>query len=178
VHIDPVTKERAVINRNRRFSYNYFPNEKKTRCFLRDVRSRKQWEVGEATKDLLEIFKDMTDSKVIGFFLTGKSDAEIRINHSQSDYLKREALIDSFKKLKFAELLKFDGYDAYYLIPHGKNLKTVDGEFDKDFDTSVDWDDQKQVKKAIRSVQKDFTNHMKDRLVSRVLLNKFIDHIC
>jgi hypothetical protein len=93
------------------------------------------------------------------------------------DHKKSEKLMDSYKQSKFAELTNVDGYDAYYIIPHGSGLSLISDEFEGEIDTTVDWNDQKQAKKAMRSVAKEFASQMSEKMVSRVLLNRFIEHI-
>lgn len=147
------------------------------KCYIRDMKTRRQWEIQNSTEDLLNVFKDITNAKVIGFYLTSKRDAQSKIEQFVEDKNRATQLYENFKQYKFAELSAVEGYDAYYIVPNGKNLGVKQDLFEKEFDHSIDWDNEKEAKKAMRSAQRDFTNHMKDVVVSRVLLNKFIDHI-
>lgn len=145
--------------------------------YIRDMKTRKQWKINGTTSSLLNIMKEQTGAKVIGFFLARKRDAQSKIDSMIRDYRKSEKLFDSYKEAKFAELTNVDGYDAYYIVPNGKGLSLVSDEFESDIDTTIDWNDQKQAKKAMKSVAKEFANQMSEKMVSRVLLNRFIDHI-
>jgi hypothetical protein len=159
-----------------RYSYNdtRTPTD---RCFLRDAKTRRQWEVKNGTTTLLNILREQTGAKVIGFFLTKKRDAQNRIEWMTRDRVKASALVDSFKKNKFAEVTDVEGYDAYYIVPNGRELNLANEEFQGEIDTTIDWEDKKAVKRALKSVSRDFTNHMAEKMVSRVFLNRFIEHI-
>ena len=147
------------------------------RNYIRDLKTRKQWQLDFSTSSLLNIFREQTGAKVIGFFLAKKRDAQSKIEVMARDTKLADKLMSSFKESKFAEILNTDGYDAYYIIPNGNGLNVVSDEFDGEIDTTVDWNDQKQAKKAMRSVAKEFASQMSEKMVSRVLLNRFIDHI-
>ena len=147
------------------------------RSFIRDLKTRRHWEVSNPTKTLLNILREQTGAKVIGFFLAKKRDAQYRIDAMTKDRIKGEELLENFKKHRFAEITGVDGYDAFYIIPNGSGLSVASDEFESEFDDSIDWSDQKQAKKAMKSVQREFANQMSQKVVSRVLLNRFIDHI-
>jgi hypothetical protein len=162
----------------------YFPCERygsysrtKDRHFIRDLKTRNQWEIKSITSDLLNILREEAGVKTIGFHIIKKRDVGYLITRHTQNVKDEEKHLDNFKNHKFAELTKIPGYDAYYLIPSGTNLSLNDDEFSSDVDTTVDWEDEKQAKKAMRAVQKNFSNFMKQRVVSRILLNRFIDHI-
>jgi len=57
------------------------------------------------------------------------------------------------------------GYDEYYFVAGGSNLRIDDGEL------AID-DSMTRGKMA-----KGFTNYMKGKVVNRVLLNKFVEQI-
>lgn len=147
------------------------------RCYLRDTKTCKQWEINDSTRDVLNILKESAGVKTIGFHIIRKRD----IAHSVCRYVKNnqeeQKHLDNFKNHKFVELNCMPGYDAYYLIPSGTNLTVSDDEFETNVDTTIDWNDQKQAKKAMKAVQKSFTNFMKQKVTSRILLNRFIEHI-
>ena len=159
--------------------YSRFHSHKSSteRNYMRDLKTRKQWQLDFSTSSLLNIFREQTGAKVIGFFLAKKRDAQSKIEVMARDTKLADKLMSSFKESKFAEILNTDGYDAYYIIPNGNGLNVVSDEFDGEIDTTVDWNDQKQAKKAMRSVAKEFASQMSEKMVSRVLLNRFIDHI-
>jgi len=176
-YIDEVGREVYVDVRMSRTSRMFYNSSRAEKCYIRDMATRKCWDIKHSTEDLLNIFKELTDSKVIGFYLTGRRDAQFKIEQFVLDKPKAHTLYENFKQMKFAELTSVEGYDAYYIIPSGKSLSIKHDKFEREFDASVDWENEKEAKKAIRSIQKEFTTHMKDVVVSRVLLNKFIDHI-
>jgi hypothetical protein len=148
-----------------------------SRSYIRDLKSRKQWLIDMSTTTLLNILKEQTGAKVIGFFLAKKREAQSRIEQMTQDRKRSDELMDSYKKNKFAEVTNVDGYDAYYVIPSGSGLNVTSDEFSTEVDTTVDWEDEKQAKRAMRSVQKEFANQMTQKMVSRVLLNRFIENI-
>ena len=157
--------------------YYYNTPAKQEKSYIRDLKSRKIWAISESTSTLLQILREQTGAKVIGFFLAKKRDAQHKIENMSRDRKASETLIENFKKNKFAEINNVHGYDAYYIIPSGSGLSVSGEEFEAEIDTTVDWDDQKQAKKAMKVVQKEFTNQMTQKMISRVLLNRFIDHI-
>ena len=159
------------------FPHYYSASNPRERNFIRDLKSRKQWEVKGSTPTLLNILREQTGAKVIGFFLARKRDAQMRIENMSRDRNKSAALVDNFKKMKFAEMNNVMGYDAYYIIPNGTSLSVSTDEFESEIDTTVDWEDEKQAKKAMKMVQKEFASQMSEKVVSRVLLNRFIEHI-
>lgn len=154
-----------------------FPRNANSRNYIRDLRTRKQWLIENSTTTLLNILREQTCAKVIGFYIARKKDAQSKIEHMTQDRKKSEELMESFKKNKFSELNNVDGYDAYYIIPNGSGLNVSSDEFESEVDTNIDWDDEKQAKKVMRSVQKEFATQMSQKMVSRVLLNRFIEHI-
>lgn len=159
-------------------SYHRYGNRNSTeKSYIRDMKTRKQWAINGSTASLLNIMKEQTGAKVIGFFLAKKREAQSRIDSMIRDYKKSEKLMNSYKESKFAELNDVDGYDAYYIIPNGSGLSLTSDEFEGEIDTTVDWNDQKQAKKAMRSVAREFATQMSEKMVSRVLLNRFIEHI-
>lgn len=155
----------------------YFSKKDATKCYVRDTKTFKQWEVKNYTQDMLNILKEVADVKTIGFHIIRKREANYVINRLSPNSQQMEKQLDSFKNQKFCELSNMPGYDAYYLIPSGNSLNVADDEFTVSVDSSVDWNDEKQAKKAMKTVQKSFNNFMKQRVVSRILLNRFIEHI-
>lgn len=155
----------------------YSTANQNSRNYIRDLKTRKQWLIDNSTTTLLNIMREQTGAKVIGFFLAKKRDAQGRIEQMTQDRKRSDALMDSYKKNKFAEINNVDGYDAYYIIPSGSGLNVTSDEFESEVDTNIDWQDEKQAKKIMRSVQKEFATQMSQKMVSRVLLNRFIEHI-
>lgn len=148
-----------------------------TRHFIRDVKTRKQWEIKNSTSDMLNILREAAGVKAIGFHIIRKRDVGYIIGRYVTNSTEEEKHLDSFKNQKFTELTSMPGYDAYYLIPSGSNLSLGDDEFEGQVDTTIDWDDEKQAKRAMKAVQKSFNNFMKQKVTSRILLNRFIEQI-
>lgn len=172
-YLDDTGKE-SYINSN--WTYYGAPASSE-RSFIRDLKSRKQWEVFNSTKTLLNILKEQTGAKVIGFFLAKKRDAHNKIENMTRDRAKSDELLECYKKYKFAEITEVHGYDAYYIIPSGNGLSVDSDEFEPEDTGPVNWEDPKEAKKAMRAVQREFASQMTQKMVSRVLLNRFIDHI-
>lgn len=144
--------------------------------YLRDIKTRQQWQIKDSTPDMLNILRETAGVKVIGFHIVKKRDAQnIILRHTKPG--QQDKQLSTFKNEKFCELNNIPGYDAYYLLPGGSGLSVGEDEFRTAVDTTVDWDDDRQAKRAMKAVQKDFNNFMKNRVTSRVLLNRFIDHI-
>jgi hypothetical protein len=147
------------------------------RCYLRDPKTCKQWQIFDSTKDTLNILREVAGVKTIGFHLVRKREIVNNISRYAQDYNQEQKHLENFKNHKFVELNNIVGYDAYYLIPSGSSLNVSANEFETNVDTTVDWNDHKQAKKAMKAVQKDFANFMKQKVTSRILLNRFIEHI-
>jgi len=155
--------------------YGY--NRSSERCFLRDIKTRKQWEIKDTTAGALTILRELTGVKTIGFHIIRKRDVSWAIGRHCKNTTEEGKHMENFKTHKFVEFNSVPGYDAYYFIPAGSNLNVSDDQFNGNIDTTVDWDDQKQAKKAMKTIQKNFNNFMKQKVTSRILLNRFIDHI-
>jgi hypothetical protein len=145
--------------------------------YVRDVKTRKQWEIKNTTNDMLNILRETAGVKTIGFHIIRKRDVSHVVGRYTKNSKEEQEHVECFKNNKFAEMTNIPGYDAYYLIPSGSSLNVGDDEFEGTVDTTVDWNDEKQAKKAIKVVQKNFNNFMKQKVTSRILLNRFIEHI-
>lgn len=167
------TNENKYFSSQRRFGWGT-ASEK---YFLRDVKTRKQWEIKNTTSDMLNVLRETTGVKVIGFHIIRKREANYVVGKYVTSSTELDKHMSSFKDHKFCELTNIPGYDAYYLIPSGNNLSVGAEEFESHIDTSIDWEDQKQAKKTMKAVTKDFNNFMKQRVTNRILLNRFIEHI-
>lgn len=156
----------------------YAPSRRTEKYFVRDVKTRKQWEVKNATADMLNILRETTGVKVIGFHIIKKREVGYTISRYVANPKEVDKHVETFKQHKFAELTNVSGYDAYYMIPSGDGLSvSPDSDFDSNIDTTVDWEDEKQAKKAMKNVTKSFKNFMTQKMTSRILLNRFIEHI-
>lgn len=145
--------------------------------YARHKNSSKSWHLTKAPRDrtsarytsinltanLIDMFRDITQSKMIGFYVTSLEQASSLIR-SLSPVADANKQISSFEDKHFAEIRE-NGYDSYYLIPEGKNLLSRGDKVDFSESTSQNL------------VYKQFIRAMSKKKSSRVLLNKFIDHI-
>jgi hypothetical protein len=171
---------------NNYYNYNTFGDYRNSiknkdqfapKYYIRDMTTRNQWEVKKsATETMLDILKEQSGVKVIGFHITRRSEARNIISNYESDIKKANEIFESFKTNKFCEFLNKNGYDAYYIIPSGSSLNVGSYE-DGGIDTSIDWDNEKAAKKAMKVAVKSFQTTMKARIMNRIMLNRFIEHI-
>lgn len=148
----------------------------KTNLYVRDNQTKKVWKVDNdnPTRTMLNLVKETEGCKVIGFHIVNTRDVKYYLNANKIKDTEKH--LSEYKKDKFSEILDINGYDAFYLIPSGNSLGVDDTEFTTEKNVNVD--DKKETRKAIRSVAKEFEKHMSNKFVSRILLNRFIDHIC
>lgn len=156
--------------------YRYAHNAK-NRYFIRDPKTFKQWEITDSTKTCLDILKNVSGVKVIGFHIVQKREIEYKLRNLELNAKDIDSKLSCFKENKYCEVNNVGGYDAYYFIPSDKNLRIESSEFEPTIDTTVDWDDQKQAKRTIKAVTKNFNTFMKQKVTNRILLNRFIEHI-
>lgn len=159
--------------------YRHWSNNcAKYNFYIRDSVTKKQWCLHDTTKDSFNLLREVAGVKVIGFHLCSRNDAKRILERAYvRDDKKAEAALHNLKVNKYSEINSMRGYDAYYLLPSKDGLAVGSGEYDPEVDTTIDWDDEKESRRAIKSVVKDFNNFMKNRLVNRVFLNRFIEHI-
>jgi polyhydroxyalkanoate synthesis regulator phasin len=121
------------------------------------------------TTGLLEMFRNVTGSNVIGFYLIGNATPSQIYSYGKhygkyfSDTETKSASM-SIRKLKFATI-KIHGYDKFFLMPNGKNLEVGEEEIEAKAGAS-----KNDIKKAFLKLQK-------NKLANRVFLNKFIEEI-
>jgi hypothetical protein len=121
------------------------------------------------TTGLLEMFRNVTGSNVIGFYLIGNATPSQIYSYGKhygkyfSDSETKSASM-SIRKLKFATI-KIHGYDKFFLMPNGKNLEVEEEEIEAKAGAS-----KNDIKKAFLKLQK-------NKLANRVFLNKFIEEI-
>ena len=165
--------EGKYIGTSRRFGWN----AQKLNHYIRDPKTRKQWQIKDCTSDMLNILRETNGVKVIGFHIIKKRELSYLLGRTVTSDTELNKHLDNFKNNKFCEINNISGYDAYYMIPAGNTLSVGSDEFEGNVDTTIDWDDQKQVKKTLKAVTKNFSNFMKQKMTNRILLNRFIDHI-
>ena len=115
--------------------YKYFNTDRygygrtTERYYVRDVATRKQWEVKDSTADMLKMLREMTGVKTIGFHIIRKRDIAHAISRCSKNSQEETKHNDTFKNHKFVEINNIPGYDAYYYIPSGSNLTVSDDQF-------------------------------------------------
>jgi hypothetical protein len=118
------------------------------------------------TSLLLNALKDRVKCNVVGFFLAQSRGSRVS-NHDLYHVFPNQDIKALRKTLKKDKVLisESQGYDEYYFVAGGSNLRIDDGEL------AID-DSMTRGKMA-----KGFTNYMKGKVVNRVLLNKFVEQI-
>jgi len=118
------------------------------------------------TSLLLNALKDRVKCNVVGFFLASTRGSRVS-NHDLYHVFPNQDVKALRKILKKDKVLisESQGYDEYYFVAGGSNLRIDDGEL------AID-DSMTRGKMA-----KGFTNYMKGKVVNRVLLNKFVEQI-
>ena len=118
------------------------------------------------TSLLLNALKDRVKCNVVGFFLAASRGSRVS-NHDLYHVFPNQDIKALRKTLKKDKVLisESQGYDEYYFVAGGSNLRIDDGEL------AID-DSMTRGKMA-----KGFTNYMKGKVVNRVLLSKFVEEI-
>lgn len=140
--------------------------------FFRHFSSKKIWNIlggtgkgrytyRDLTDNLLQMYRDITGTKMIGFYISNSG--EYHINSSCHNSKEREEKRKCWQDKRFVEITS-DGYDAYYIVPQGDELMT------KGEDLGLGG-------KQSRTIQRSFNRAMKQKRSSRILLNRFIEHI-
>lgn len=124
---------------------------------------------GNVTSKLLENLKQSYDVNVIGFFLIKRMRPHHLESYVDGDWSERrkksELLKADMRKHKCCEVHQ-DGYNRYFLI-NGKDMDV------ENFDMS-----EVEIKKGTASeLKRIFGKSMKNRVVSRMVLNKFIEEV-
>lgn len=117
---------------------------------------------------LLRLLKAKTKSNVIGFFLIGTYSPKRAIQKKADDsgytIINLDETLKNFRKNKFF-MLNDVGYDDYYIIPGGDELRIEEDVLDVNDGAS-----KSEIKRAFLKMQK-------GKIVNRVLLNRFVEKI-
>lgn len=148
------------------------PETNSSVSYVVDADTKRSYRVKKSiTTTLLEILKDRTGTRLIGFYLTPKRRSNF--DHlwvqygNRSDYTGRDRAFAEFKNEKVYGF-KNVGYDEYYMIPGGADLDAEDESLD----------DLLGEAKATQSKLKNaFLKMNQGRLTNRVLLRKFIEQV-
>ena len=145
----------------------------KSKVVYSDPVTKKSYNRGEfkrqnyaTTSLLLNALKDRVKCNVVGFFLAASRGSRVS-NHDLYHVFPNQDIKALRKTLRKDKVLvsESQGYDEYYFVAGGSNLRIDDGEL------AID-DSMTRGKMA-----KGFTNYMKGKVVNRVLLNKFVEQI-
>jgi len=155
-------------------------NSYRNRVVIEDRKSKKQVMLsggGEnsPTLALLDMYRQTTGSRVIGFYLMPRSGHRSTIMNT----MRRNATafdITQFDKQYAAEFNKYKyfgmnlpGYDIYYMVP-GEELEVEDTSMDSVLKTFKDGAKKGTLLKAFKKMQN-------KKMISRVFLNRFIEQV-
>ncbi len=118
----------------------------------------------KTTSALLRMLKQRTDTNLVGYFITNRNVKHTTFNilSEYGKFIPEAHIAEYIKKNKFYDL-SLIGYDSFFIIL-GKDLEIDDGVLKVDTN-------------AKRDVMKAFIKNQKNKLINRVLLNKFIERI-
>jgi len=114
-------------------------------------------------KTCLSIYRDATQSRVIGFYLTAPAYAKRIIGYAHSDGSTRERKEKDFRSNGYVQIDQ-KHYDVYYLMQANSDTMSLDDVFSKISSTG-------DTKKTIG----DFVKSANNRAKSRILLNNFAE---
>jgi len=152
---------------------------------IQDPKTKMRWKFNsryyatdsqDATTTLLKIVKAKTDARIIGYDLVryipnGYEDSIVSIKNSDMQN-------KFFKKNNFVKCSSVDGYDSLYFIKYGNStLDSFDANFDHSISSEViESNDKKAIKKAMKSITKEFNSHMGQRN-NKIFIDNFIGEI-
>jgi hypothetical protein len=147
-------------------SYNI--RNKIQRCIITDHITKNSFDVTRktSTKNLIKLYKGRTGSTVVGYHISPSSKNSFIDTLMSFDKTRdsSEKYYDLFKRNNFANVTGL-GYDKYFMIKGGKSLQTSNGSFEV----------SESAKKG--EILRGFRSANKKKLVSRQMLNEFIEEI-
>jgi hypothetical protein len=120
------------------------------------------------TRYLLQVARQLTEANYIGFYLVGGGRPMtngMRDVGRIFDVKVSEEMIKQSRKEKFFAFENI-GFNSYFVVPGGKNLKTDNGDFIINEDAS-----KSEIRRA-------FANALSTRATSRVFLSRFCNTLC
>ena len=139
---------------------------------LVDRKTKRQYHVDHGwrcpnglTENLLQILKDRTGSKVLGFYVSARRRIDNYAMDKYFDYQMRSKIHAQFRKDKVVTVTHSTGYDEIYLLA-GDNMQVQDGQMATP---------SENAKKG--EIKRLFTSTLKGNKQSRVMLNKFISKV-
>ena len=130
---------------------------------------------GNITLALLEMYRQHTGSRVVGFYLMSGRNYRSQVmgtltrnnpEFNQEVFDKQYA--DEFAKYKYFGM-KLAGYDVYYMVP-GDELEVEDVDMDTVLKSYKDGSKKGSLLKAFKKMQN-------TKMISRVFLNRFIEQM-
>ena len=117
------------------------------------------------TENLLQILKDRTGSKVLGFYVSARKRIDNYAMDKYFSYRDRSKVHAEMRKNKVVTVTNSTGYDEIYLLV-GDNMQVEDGQMATP---------SANAKKG--EIKRLFTSTLKGNRQSRILLNKFISQV-
>jgi hypothetical protein len=147
---------------------DFWPNKHPNKHVV-PVLSHKSSKVSEIIKDTdsytpaaLNIFKKVTGSNVVGFYLVSGREFKSQVGRFYPPTVDRDQIRSNFLKDKNV-ICTTSGYDEFYIVRA---------------ETDVDEDSELQIKSTTtRSLVSAFTKYNTNKVTNRVVLNKFIGMI-
>ena len=139
---------------------------------LVDRKTKRQYHVDHGwrnpnglTENLLQILKDRTGSKVLGFYISARKRIDNYAMEKYFNHQVRSKIHAQFRKDKVVTVTHSTGYDEIYLLAGG-NMQVQDGQMATP---------SENAKKG--EIKRLFTSTLKGNKQSRVMLNKFISKV-
>ena len=117
------------------------------------------------TENLLQILKDRTGTKVLGFYVSARKRIDNYAMEKYFNHQVRSKIHAQFRKDKVVTVTHSTGYDEIYLLAGG-NMQVQDGQMATP---------SENAKKG--EIKRLFTSTLKGNKQSRVMLNKFISKV-
>ena len=156
---------------NNKFKRDYMMSYNKNSIMV-DRKTKRQYHCEDGwrnpnglTENLLQILKDRTDSKGLGFYISARKRIDTYAMDKYFNYDMRSKINAQFRKDKVITVTHSTGYDEIYLLA-GDNMQVQDGQMATP---------SENAKKG--EIKRLFTSTLKGNKQSRVMLNKFISKV-
>jgi hypothetical protein len=156
---------------NNKFKRDYMMSYDKNSIMV-DRKTKRQYHCEDGwrnpnglTENLLQILKDRTDSKVLGFYISARKRIDTYAMDKYFNYDMRSKINAQFRKDKVITVTHSTGYDEIYLLA-GDNMQVQDGQMATP---------SENAKKG--EIKRLFTSTLKGNRQSRIMLNKFISKV-
>jgi len=156
---------------NNKFKRDYMMSYDKNSIMV-DRKTKRQYHCEDGwrnpnglTEQLLQVLKDRTDSKVLGFYISARKRIDTYAMDKYFNYDMRSKINAQFRKDKVITVTHSTGYDEIYLLA-GDNMQVQDGQMATP---------SENAKKG--EIKRLFTSTLKGNRQSRIMLNKFISKV-